>query len=100
MGRLEGKRAFLTAAGQGIGRATAQAFAREGAEVIATDVERAKLDGLEVAGVARLEPRVHVTQDDLSVVRHAEIVYVEGVGHGACRRLETIVSVLCLSMSR
>jgi 2-keto-3-deoxy-L-fuconate dehydrogenase len=54
-GRLEGKRAFLTAAGQGIGRATAEAFAREGAEVIATDVDRGKLEGLEAAGVARLE---------------------------------------------
>ena len=54
-GRLDGKRAFLTAAGQGIGRATAEAFAREGAEVIATDVDRGKLDGLESAGVARLE---------------------------------------------
>ena len=49
MGRLDGKRAFLTAAGQGIGRATAEAFAREGAEVIATDVDVAKLDGLNVA---------------------------------------------------
>jgi 2-keto-3-deoxy-L-fuconate dehydrogenase len=37
-GRLAGKRAFLTAAGQGIGRATALAFAAEGATVIATDV--------------------------------------------------------------
>ena len=46
MGRLDGKRAFLTAAGQGIGRATAEAFVREGAEVIATDVDVAKLDGL------------------------------------------------------
>jgi 2-keto-3-deoxy-L-fuconate dehydrogenase len=55
MGRLEGKRAFLTAAGQGIGRATAEAFAREGAEVIATDVDKAKLHGLEKAGVVRLE---------------------------------------------
>jgi 2-keto-3-deoxy-L-fuconate dehydrogenase len=54
MGRLEGKRAFLTAAGQGIGRATAEAFAREGAEVIATDVDRSKLEGLE-ASAARLE---------------------------------------------
>ncbi len=54
-GRLEGKRALLTAAGQGIGRATAEAFAREGAEVIATDVDAAKLQGLEAAGVARLE---------------------------------------------
>jgi 2-keto-3-deoxy-L-fuconate dehydrogenase len=55
MGRLEGKRAVLTAAGQGIGRATAEAFAREGAEVIATDVDRAKLDGLEASGAERLE---------------------------------------------
>ena len=55
MGRLEGKRAFLTAAGQGIGRATAEAFAREGAEVIATDVDATKLHGLEAAGVARVE---------------------------------------------
>jgi 2-keto-3-deoxy-L-fuconate dehydrogenase len=55
MGRLEGRRAFLTAAGQGIGRATAEAFAREGAEVVATDVDRANLDGLDAAGVARLE---------------------------------------------
>jgi 2-keto-3-deoxy-L-fuconate dehydrogenase len=49
MGRLDGKRAFLTAVGQGIGRATAEAFAREGAEVIATDVDRSKLDGLKAA---------------------------------------------------
>src|SRR6185295_11382042 len=55
MGRLEGKRAFMTAAGQGIGRATAEAFAREGAEVIATDVDRSKLAGLETAGNVRLE---------------------------------------------
>lgn len=55
MGRLEGRRAFLTAAGQGIGRATAEAFAREGAEVIATDVDGAKLNGLREAGVARTE---------------------------------------------
>jgi 2-keto-3-deoxy-L-fuconate dehydrogenase len=55
MGRLEGKRAFLTAAGQGIGRATAEAFAREGAEVIATDADAGKLSGLESAGVARCE---------------------------------------------
>jgi len=44
--RLHGKRAFITAAGQGIGRATAELFAREGAEVIATDVNAAALEGL------------------------------------------------------
>lgn len=41
--RLTGKTAFVTAAAQGIGRATALAFAAEGARVIATDLNHAKL---------------------------------------------------------
>lgn len=45
--RLAGKTAFVTAAAQGIGRATALAFAAEGAQVIATD-----LDGDKVAAIA------------------------------------------------
>jgi 2-keto-3-deoxy-L-fuconate dehydrogenase len=44
--RLTGKTALLTAAGQGIGRATALAFAREGATVIATDINDAALAAL------------------------------------------------------
>jgi 2-keto-3-deoxy-L-fuconate dehydrogenase len=47
MSPLAGKTAFVTAAGQGIGRATAMAFAAAGATVIATDVDTAKLAGLE-----------------------------------------------------
>jgi len=45
-GRLAGKTAFLTAAAQGIGRATALAFAREGARVVATDIDEAGLASL------------------------------------------------------
>ena len=45
-GRLAGKTAVLTASGAGIGRATAEAFAQEGARVIATDLDVAKMSGL------------------------------------------------------
>lgn len=55
-GRLAGKRAVVTAAGQGIGRATARAFAAEGASVVATDIDdgllsrlAADTEGLETA---------------------------------------------------
>jgi len=44
--RLQGKTAVVTAAAQGIGRASALAFAREGARVIATDVNLEKLGAL------------------------------------------------------
>lgn len=47
MPSLTGKTAFVTAAGQGIGRATALAFAAAGAHVVATDVDPAKLAGLQ-----------------------------------------------------
>jgi 2-keto-3-deoxy-L-fuconate dehydrogenase len=51
-GRLKGKTAFCTASGAGIGRAVAIAFAREGAKVIATDIDLAKLKGLAEDGIA------------------------------------------------
>lgn len=67
-GRLDGKRALVTAAGQGIGRATAEAFAAEGARVFATDLNPDLLDRLDAECFA-LDAR-----DDASVragVEHA-----------------------------
>lgn len=55
-GRLQGKKAIVTAAAQGIGRATVEAFAREGAQVIATDLNKARL--AELDGVAGITTRV------------------------------------------
>ena len=68
-GRLAGKTAFITAAAQGIGRATALAYAAEGARVIATDVNEAGLAGL--AG-----PRVTVHR--LDATDAADIARVAG----------------------
>jgi 2-keto-3-deoxy-L-fuconate dehydrogenase len=53
-GRLEGKKCFVTAAGQGIGRATALAYAREGGTVVATDRDAPKLESLAAQGITTL----------------------------------------------
>jgi 2-keto-3-deoxy-L-fuconate dehydrogenase len=60
-GRLAGKRALVTAAGAGIGRATALAFAAEGARVLATDVDEAALTALAAEGLD--VTRLDVTDD-------------------------------------
>jgi 2-keto-3-deoxy-L-fuconate dehydrogenase len=68
-GRLAGKRALVTAAGQGIGRASAEAFAREGAEVIATDINERLLADLGTAAAHKLD-----VTDEASIVALAERV--------------------------
>jgi 2-keto-3-deoxy-L-fuconate dehydrogenase len=54
MNRLKGKRAFLTAAGAGIGRATALKFAEEGATVYATDLKMDLIADLKGQGIAEV----------------------------------------------
>ncbi len=72
-GRLSGKTALVTAAGQGIGRAIAEAYLREGARVIATDLDEAKLAGLEGATARRLDvlstPAVEALARDAGAVQ-------------------------------
>jgi 2-keto-3-deoxy-L-fuconate dehydrogenase len=57
MPRLAGKTALVTAAAQGIGRATAELFAREGAHVFATDIDFEKLSTLQGCELRRLDAR-------------------------------------------
>ncbi|MGH1414877.1 MAG: SDR family oxidoreductase [Pelagimonas sp.] len=62
-GRLAGKQILITAAGQGIGRTTAELFAREGAQVIASDINTTALDELaQIPGITAL--KLDVTDAD------------------------------------
>jgi len=89
--RLSGKIALVTAAAQGIGEATARAYAAEGATVIATDISAAnlaKLDGVAnirtrvldvtrveaIAAIARDEPRIDVLFNCAGFVHNGTIL--------------------------
>lgn len=89
--RLTGKIALVTAAGQGIGRATAEAFLREGARVIAADIHPEGLealsalpgcrtlrldvtDGAAVDAAAREIGRIHVLFNGAGYVHHGTIL--------------------------
>lgn len=72
--RLQGKRAFVTAAGQGIGRAIAEAYLREGAIVTATDLDGDLLCGLatetfalDVTDKPGLQEAIHAAEPDILV---------------------------------
>ncbi|MFO1119672.1 MAG: SDR family oxidoreductase [Rhodospirillales bacterium] len=64
--RMSGKTAVITAAAQGIGRAAALALAREGAEVVATDINADKLKDLD--GIDRLRTRPLDVRDEQAIV--------------------------------
>jgi 2-keto-3-deoxy-L-fuconate dehydrogenase len=67
MGRLQGKRALVTAAGQGIGKASALAMAAEGAQVFATDVNAETLAALKDEATGQIETYTLDVLDDASV---------------------------------
>lgn len=70
--RLAGKTAFITAAGQGIGKAVALAFAKEGAQVWATDVNEKLLESYQ--GVANITTRKLDALDDKAITAIAREV--------------------------
>jgi 2-keto-3-deoxy-L-fuconate dehydrogenase len=71
-GRMQGKVALVTAAGQGIGRAIAEAFIAEGAVVIATDVDTGKLAGLKAKKAINLDVLSGAAVDELAKAVEAE----------------------------
>ena len=76
MADLAGKIVLITAAAQGIGRASVEAFARAGARVIATDVNAAKL--AELNGMANVTTRVlNVLSDEAVAETVAEIGHID-----------------------
>lgn len=80
--RVQGKTAFVTAAGQGIGRASAEALAKEGAKVIASDLNGDLLAGLNVSNSFALD--VTDKTELMDAVRAAQpdvLVNCSGVVH-------------------
>jgi 2-keto-3-deoxy-L-fuconate dehydrogenase len=89
--RLAGKKALVTAAGQGIGRAVAEAFADEGARVVATDLNLGLLEALKgraglvietldaldataIAEAARRHPDVDILFNGAGYVHHGSVL--------------------------
>src|SRR5438874_1670764 len=71
-GRLAGKAAFITAAGQGMGQAAALAFAREGAKVWATDINAQALKA--IAGKDGIRTAALDVTDEAAIARVAREV--------------------------
>ncbi|XP_072035913.1 dehydrogenase/reductase SDR family member 6-like [Amphiura filiformis] len=71
MGRLDGKVAIVTAAAQGIGRAVAEAFGREGARVIATDIN------MDILSELKGKPGIEIRKLDVTKKEEIEALAAE-----------------------
>lgn len=79
LGRLRGKRAVVTGAAAGIGRATAELFAREGARLVITDVNAAGLRRLQDE-LAATGAEIEAVEGDVSQVADARAMIQAAVG--------------------
>ncbi len=79
LGRLRGKSAVVTGAAKGIGRATAELFAREGARLVVNDVDGGDLEGLRER-LAASGAEVEAVVGDVSVVEDARRIIDTAVG--------------------
>jgi len=87
--RFDGKVVIITGASQGIGRATALAFAREGAIPILVSRSREKLDQA-AAGIRRFNPKVQVIPADVS--SQAEVHDMVAKVLAECGRIDVLVN--------
>ena len=83
--RLENKKIIVTAAAQGIGRATALKFASEGANVIATDINEQKLEEIK-----SLNPKIEIAKLDSTNKEEVENFYakIDNIYTWAARRYD------------
>jgi len=91
MGLLEGKVAIVTGAGSGIGRATADRLAREGAQVVVADINddsaRETVAQIAEAGGDALAQWVDVAEEDavVAMCKAAARAFGHQIGRASCR---------------
>jgi len=86
LGRLAGKRAIVTGAGSGIGRASAQLFAAEGARVLAADTNATAVAET-VAAISKAGGTAQAAEADAGAEDHVKSLVARARGLGWARRI-------------